>query len=257
MPTGAFNLQSIRDALARLEETIIFAAIERGQFTLNASVYVRGKGASLTPSTAEFADDSFFEHFLYGTEKLHSALGRYREGDLEHAFFGHRSLPHPALSKGPPETFGQMLMPNTINLNEQLLKVYVGKVVPNVAAKAAQDDGHYGSTCVCDIALLQSLSLRVHYGKLVAESKFLAEQARFEALIKAKDADGIMTALTNETVEKEVIERVRTKAARYGKSSDEGGGSFKVDPQVVADLFRDVIIPMNKQVQVDYLLRRA
>jgi len=243
MPSAdQFNLSSIRDALARLEETIIFSAIERGQFTLNQQVYQQGQGVSLTPTSAEFPDDSFFEHFLYGTEKLHSALGRYRQGDLEHAFFAHRQLPKPALSSGPPETYGQLLFPNTINMNNDLLSVYLKKVVPMIALKAPHDDGHFGSTCVCDIALIQALSLRVHYGKLVAETKYRAETERFQALIKAKDEAGIMQALTNEAVEKQVIERVRVKAARYGRSEDEGGGSFKVDPSIIADMFRDVIM---------------
>jgi chorismate mutase len=257
MPAKQFDLSAIRDALARQEETIVFSVIERGQYTLNAQVYTRGE-LSLTPGDAQFPHDSFFEHFLYQTEQLHSRLGRYRAQDLEHAFFAARSLPTPALSKTPTEPWGQPLAPNSININDEILSVYVEQVAPRISLKAGEgDDGHCGSTCVCDIALIQALSHRVHYGKLVAETKFRAETERFQALIKAQDAAGIMQALTNEAVEKQVIERVRIKAARYGRSEDEGGGAFKVDPQIIADVFRDIIIPLNKKVQVQYLLQRC
>ena len=47
----------------------------------------------------------------------------------------------------------------------------------------------------------QALSKRIHYGKFVAEAKFLAAEDRYRALIAAQDEEGIMDALTDRAVE--------------------------------------------------------
>ena len=92
----------------------------------------------------------------------------------------------------------------------------------------------------------------------MAEAKFRAKTEQFTKLIKAKDAEGLMRELTDVKVEEQVIERVRRKAARYGRPEDgEGEGvGFKVDPDVIAKLYGEFLIPVNKEVQVAYLLQR-
>lgn len=255
--SGDFSLASIRDALIRQEDTIIFAMIERGQFAQNASVYARGEKSLAPRATAEGEDvpqDSFFEHFLLQTEKLHSSLGRYRTGDLEHAFFENRALPTAHIAKAPVEIWGSPLKPNTITFNQEILTRYPEEVAKELASSDGEDQ-HFGSTSLCDIALIQALSYRIHYGKLVAESKFRSEKhALFTALIEARDAEGIMRELTDAAVEEKVIQRVERKAARYG--SAENQEAFKVKPEVVGKIFKDFIIPMTKEVQVAYLLKR-
>jgi chorismate mutase len=261
-----FSLSSIRDALIRQEETIIFAAIERTQWARNAKVYMSGKDSLVSvPETG----DSFFQHFLYETEKLHARLGRYRAQDLEHAFFAHRNLPNPTLSRTPAEPWGKPLKSNAINLNDKILANYENEVVARLTSSFVthekEDDGHYGSTAVADITLIQALSYRIHYGKLVAEAKYRAQTKEFKELILKKDADGIMKKLTDEKVEQAVLDRVRAKAARYGRPTDTVSdnnnhsgmdGGYKVDPQVISDIYRDFVIPYNKMVQVQYLLAR-
>ena len=54
-------------------------------------------------------------------------------------------------------------------------------------------------------SLPQALSKRAHYGKFVAEAKFLDNRAGYSKLIEARDAEGIMALLTNTAVEKQVI----------------------------------------------------
>mmetsp|Transcript_14759 Transcript_14759/g.26259 ORF Transcript_14759/g.26259 Transcript_14759/m.26259 type:complete len:400 (+) Transcript_14759:530-1729(+) len=198
-------------------------------------------------------DLCFMEHFLVETETLHAKLGRYNSPD-ENAFFGDllpKSIVTASTKKSP-------LKPNMININKEVSNVYVSKILDELCATGdVDDDGEYGSTCTCDIAVLQALSKRIHYGKFVAEAKFQAERERFTKMIEANDAEGIMDALTNITVEDAVVERVRTKASRYGTdgaSSEEMG--YKVDPDVIARLYRNYLIPLNKDVQVDYLLQR-
>ena len=51
--------------------------------------------------------------------------------------------------------------------------------------------------------VLQALSKRVHYGKFVAEAKFLEQRAKYSELIERQDSAAIMKLLTNKTVEKQ------------------------------------------------------
>ena len=50
----------------------------------------------------------------------------------------------------------------------------------------------------------QALSKRIHYGKFVAEAKFLANTEEYSSLIRQQDADGLMRLLTDEAVEAKV-----------------------------------------------------
>lgn len=69
-----------------------------------------------------------------------------------------------------------------------------------------------------------------------------------------------MDMLTYETVESKVKERVETKARIYGQEIHEGDDCkppvYKIEPGLVADLYGDWIMPLTKEVQVEYLLRR-
>ena len=48
------------------------------------------------------------------------------------------------------------------------MEKYLKVIVPAIAEKG--DDEQYGSSVITDIAVLQALSKRVHFGKFVAES---------------------------------------------------------------------------------------
>lgn len=70
-----------------------------------------------------------------------------------------------------------------------------------------------------------------------------------------------MDMLTYPTVEETVKRRVEMKATVYGQevTTDEEGelqAAYKIKPSVVADLYGDWIMPLTKEVQVQYLLRR-
>mmetsp|Transcript_11233 Transcript_11233/g.14793 ORF Transcript_11233/g.14793 Transcript_11233/m.14793 type:complete len:111 (+) Transcript_11233:1064-1396(+) len=100
-----------------------------------------------------------------------------------------------------------------------------------------------------------------------------------------------MQLLTNSLVEAQVLRRARLKAATYGtepilindhdddtsmvaaaaasavaaalemirldKNSEERRLKGKVDPLVIESVYRDIIIPMTKDVEVAYLFRRC
>lgn len=61
--------------------------------------------------------------------------------------------------------------------------------------------------------MVQALSKRIHYGKFVAEAKFLANREEYSRLIRAQDADGLMRLLTDEGVEAKVR---RARKAPWG-----------------------------------------
>lgn len=79
-----------------------------------------------------------------------------------------------------------------------------------------------------------------------------------------------MDLLTNKAVEERVLQRAFMKASTYGSDvhdlpivGDVGSGnekgkmSFKVDPQSIADIYRDLVIPITKDVEVLYLFQRT
>ena len=209
------SLSSIRSALIRQEDTIIFALIERAQFGHNPQCY-DGAAPTYASLTGGKSGTSLLDYMLLETERLHAHVRRYTSPD-EHPFFPHR-LPSPVL---PLIKFPQVLHPTMTNLNGDIMDLYLQKVLPRLCD--AGDDGNHGSCVVADIAVLQAVSKRVHYGFFVAESKFLAQPEEYSKLIKARDEEAIMVLLTNAAVEEKVLRRVRAKAATFGMEIEADG----------------------------------
>lgn len=69
-----------------------------------------------------------------------------------------------------------------------------------------------------------------------------------------------MKLLTDERVEKMVKKRVEKKAIVFGQdvsgSNNADSKHYKVDPSVVARLYDEWVIPLTKQVEVEYLICR-
>ena len=287
------SLDSIRASLIRQEETIIFALIERAQFRQNKVVYT--PGSSGLDSIVNSNDESFLEYMLTETEKIHSGLRRYKSPE-ENAFYPDKVVAQTQFLKKDLEYDSELLSDvggaSNINFNEILVKKYIHDVVPSICAKG--DDEQHGACVLADIAVLQALSKRVHYGKFVAESKYLSDPEGYQALVDSNDAEGVMELLTNEVVELKVLRRARLKAATYGTEplladlpplygeekttssivaaaaasavvaaleamGDESGteNSNKVCPSTVEAIYRDLIILLTKDVEVAYLFRRC
>jgi chorismate mutase len=236
-------LSSTRNVLIRLEETIIFGLIERAQFALNKVIYEKGAFGS------ELSGESLVGYLLHETEKIHARMRRYTSPD-EHPFFA--DLPVPLL---PALVFSESpLQPNAVNINAEIRAVYEQQIVPLICAPG--DDGQYGSSSVSDVMLLQAISKRVHYGKFVAESKYRDREAVLKPLMKNMDREDLARTITDEAVEAQVLERVRLKAQTYGQQLGGGQTDFRVTPDIVQRIYADWIIPLNKKVQVEYLLQR-
>eukprot|EP00640_Fibrocapsa_japonica_P002044 CAMPEP_0113938026 /NCGR_PEP_ID=MMETSP1339-20121228/4462_1 /TAXON_ID=94617 /ORGANISM="Fibrocapsa japonica" /LENGTH=348 /DNA_ID=CAMNT_0000940957 /DNA_START=63 /DNA_END=1109 /DNA_ORIENTATION=+ /assembly_acc=CAM_ASM_000762 len=251
------SLNSIRRTLIRQEETIIFAMIERAQYLQNNRNYESGP-YKLIPEGLDGAKErtqaSFLEYFLFETEKLHARVRRYTSPE-EYPFFADM-IPPPIL---PLLNFPHLLQPHSVNLNHVILKRYVDEVVPRICS--AGDDEQYGSTALADITALQALSRRIHYGLFVAESKFLDNPSQYEALVRAGDAKGVYDLLTNASVEELVLQRAFRKASTYGQditaTGDPETTEYKVEPRIIRGLYKSVIIPLTKEVEVLYLFERV
>jgi chorismate mutase len=300
------SLDSIRSTLIRQEETIIFAIIERAQYRSNSIVYDPsgfgnlGLPLGVDPACKFFQSDdqklSFLEYMLIGTEVLHCGVRRYTSPE-EHPFFPQciPSSPNAALPQleYPTDLLSPIGNASSVNFNPILLKKYVEWVVPSTTKEG--DDEQHGSTVLADIAVLQALSKRVHYGKFVAESKYRSDPEGYQKLVDNNDADGVMELLTNSAVEERVLRRARLKASTYGREplmtqlpdekavdcsdttsfvaaaaasavasafealgEDENRGrGGKVDPAAIEDIYRKFIIPLTKDVEVAYLFRRC
>lgn len=157
-------------------------------------------------------------------ERLQSLIRRYESPD-EYPFFPD-ALQKPILH---PLHYPRILHPNDVDVNQDLKRKYIDVVLPRCCARFGREDRgekeeNYGSAATCDVACLQALSRRIHFGKFVAESKFRQETDRFVQLIRQQDRKGIDSAITNAEVERKVLERLRLKARTYG-----------TDPSIGAD----------------------
>jgi chorismate mutase len=264
LTTDVFSLESIRETLIRQEETIIFALIERAQFRRNPAIYDQSSySASSIYSSGTLLDDqgdrvSLLQWMLTETEKLHAKIRKYTSPE-EHAFFPD-TLPDPIL---PALNFPALITAESkrvSDVNPEILRWYQDRILQRMCVDG--DDEQYGSSAMCDMACLQALSRRIHYGKFVAESKYQHNPARYQELVEKEDIKGIIELLTNIEVEKKVIRRAYTKASTYGQDIGVQGPivestGYKVDPKLIADIYRDMIIPLTKDVEVRYLYNRC
>lgn len=274
-PDGALDLENIRFQLMydtftiysykhvlilcrRLEDTITFHLIERVQFPLNAAIYDPEKLPIPSYNLALPANISLADYMLSETERLHSIVRRYDAPD-EYPFFP-QVLQRPIMQ---PIKYPTILHPNDVNVNNMIKEKYIQEILPEACRDFGRTDRgetkeNYGSAATCDIACLQALSRRIHFGKFVAESKFRSETDRFVKLIKAEDRNGIDEAITNAAVEKKVLERLRLKAKTYGTDPALTGSSNteKINIEAVVKMYAQVVIPLTKVVEVEYLMQR-
>ena len=274
------SLDSIRSTLVRQEETIIFALIERAQFRRNHAIYDMKQNKLRNVYGAPL---SFLEWMLIETEKLHAKVRRYTSPE-EHAFYPNL-LPSPIL---PVLDYPQLLKvvdKNAVNVNSEVLRWYQEKIIDRLCVSG--DDEQHGSSVLCDIAALQALSKRVHYGKFVAESKYIQNPNAYNELIKNNDVQGVLNLLTNVEVERNVIRRAFVKASTYGQDISStnltqtlcitpgstytptpptpqlppavvaNSNGYKIEPKLIADIYCDMVIPLTKDVEVRYLFHRV
>lgn len=236
-------LTNVRSSLIRQEETIIFALIERAQFLSNMVIYEPGYFGEVLEG------ESLVGFILLESERCHAKVRRYTSPD-EHPFY--MNLPEPIL---PPLHYrDNPLHENTININAEIRTIYEEKIIDHICQNG--DDKQYGASSVCDVAVLRALSKRIHYGKLVAESKYRTDEKAFRKVISSGDRDTLYNFITHEEVENRVLDRIAAKAYTYTAEITEASSTPCLEPASIVDVYSKWIIPMNKRVQVEYLLNR-
>lgn len=245
------DLDNIRRALIRMEDTILFYLIERAQFRENGLIYKKGSFESLGK------DVSFLDWMLRETESLHSKVRRFDAPD-ENAFYPDAIQP----TILPRFKFPRALADyqKEINVNDLIKEYYIKNVVKSLAFSKGEDCNTIGSCAGVDVQCLQALSRRVHLGKYVAESKFISDHDALVPMIKSRDVEGITRQITKPEMEAKILERVKTKADIFGTNPQTllkpSEGEGKIDPDAIVQIYRELVIPLTKKVEVDYLLRR-
>ncbi|KAM7459569.1 hypothetical protein LguiA_036563 [Lonicera macranthoides] len=248
------TIESVRKSLIQQEDTIVFTLIERAKFPMNFPAYDSDRAR--IPGFS----GSLVDYVVQQTEAIQSKVGRY-ESPEEQPFFPD-NLPSSILV--PPPNYPQILHPaaTSININRRIWDFYFNELLPLFVVEG--DNGNYVPTVACDLDCLQALSRRIHYGKYVAEVKFTGAPEDYGPAIRAQDGEALMKLLTFESVEAMVKKRVEKKSMVFGQevslnddnNADEKKGKYKVDPSIVSRLYEDWVMPLTKEVQVEYLLRR-
>ncbi|KAJ9119686.1 hypothetical protein QFC22_003396 [Naganishia vaughanmartiniae] len=271
------SLDNIRSTLIRLEDTIIFALIERSQFAWNQKIYEKGAFEELKVLGFE---GSWLGWFLFETESFHAKARRYTSPD-EHPFTPIQKLPQPIIAM---QSFPSLLHPQSAahpstNANSRILDFYVNKIVLAITKRVKiskgstdRDDGNYGSSATRDVEVLQALSRRIHFGMFVSESKFRGAPHKFipHILAQPPNTEALAGLITKPAVEAALLVRLGNKAEIYGQELDpqgklrkspgeatESGSSghaeTRLDTAEVVALYRDWVIPLTKDVEVGKL----
>lgn len=248
-PETVFDLQNIRNELVKLEDSIIFQFIERSHFPTSLNVYVPNN----PKLPIEKFTGSFLDWALMHTEITQSQLRRFESPD-ETPFFPDKILK----SILPSINYPQVLAPiaEDVNYNHQIKDVYIEGIIPLISKYDGDDPNNYGSITMRDIGCLQSLSRRIHFGKFVAEAKFRSDKELYTNLIKNNDIEGIMKHITNSAVEEKILQRLITKAEVYGVDPTDKQSERKITPEYLVKIYKEFVIPLTKEVEVEYLLKR-
>jgi chorismate mutase len=239
------EVATIAAHLEGLEETIISRLIERAQFHLNERVYRPGESGF----TGEELLSLFHVRLLY-QERMDGRFGRFCAPE-ERPFF--RDLPEPQRTVILPDTGLAVDNFDCVNMTGSIVDAYLA-LLPRVCR--AGDDGHYGSSTEHDVYAVQAIARRIHYGSLyVAESKFLDAPEVFSGLAAAGDESAIIARLTRREVEERIVQRIREKAATMQATVNPGVRQL-IDPEVLAEFYRETIVPMTKRGEAMYLMNR-
>jgi len=238
------SLDQIASVLEGLEETIIYKLIDRIQFKRNEPVYQPGK-SGFPGETA-----SLFELRLRYQEEMDSLFGRFMVPE-ERPFTS--NLPPPKRRRLDPDSPLRIPDYNLVNLTSRILLDYLA-LLPRICPPG--DDGHYGSSCEHDVYALQAISRRIHYGAFyVGEVKYRQDPGKYKGLLSAGDREALLAALTRKEVEDTIVQRVREKASTI-QATIRTPIRTQLNAEVVAEFYRNTIIPLTKEGELLYLRHR-
>lgn len=249
-PESVYNLVNIRNELVQMEDFIIFQFIKRCEYPISEKLYSRDPSQKPVLPDRLF-EGSFLEYMHRELEILQSKLRRFDSPD-ETPFFPDDIVPS-ILAK---IEYPKLLAKGNINYNNKIRDMYIQEILPLIADNTVDEEymaQQLGSITVIDIELLQILSRRIHFGLFVAESKYRNNIKKFKELIKNKDYDGIYKEITNQEVEDKILQRLEGKGESYIYASIK---NKKITPQYLVKIYKEFIIPITKEVEVEYLLHR-
>lgn len=248
-PDTVLDLSNIRDELVRMEDSIIFKFIERSHFPTCSAVYRKNDPYLPLPNY----DGSFLDWALVHMEITQSQLRRFESPD-ETPFFPDKIV-KPIL---PSINYPKVLAPYApkVNYNNKVKALYENEITPLISRYDGEQPENYGSVATSDIETLQSLSRRIHFGKFVAEAKFQDDRPLYTDMIKRKDVNGIMKSITNSAVEEKILQRLTRKAEVYGVDPTSNKGERRITPEYLVKIYKEFVIPLTKEVEIDYLLKR-
>jgi len=107
--------------------------------------------------------------------------------------------------------------------------------------------------------LVDVCGVRTRVGIDVAQAKFSSEPFPYKRLASGDDSAAILALLTNEVVEATILARVRSSAKDYveahGVSTKNDAQSANDLPTLVERFFKEVLIPLTKDLEVSVLLK--
>ena len=239
------KLNEIAAVLEGLEETIIHRIIDRGQYRSNDCVYEPGKSGFSGGRNMSLLDIR-----LKRQEEMDSEFGRFSVPE-ERPF--RRDLPKPKRRLNPAANPLEIDDYNRINLTSKVFFAYCSMISRFCEPG---DDGQYGSAVELDVAALQAVSRRVHFGSFyIAESKYQAEPVKYGELIAAGDTAAIVDLLTRKEVEDQILKRLKVKVDSI-QSRINTLVRRQVDPEAIIEFYRRDIIPLTKEGEILYLFHR-
>ncbi|WFC97538.1 chorismate mutase [Malassezia yamatoensis] len=255
------SLERIRATLQRMEESIVFRLIERAQFAHNPRMYQEGEFPELQEK--ENWTGTWLGWNLKEVETSHAKLGRWLAPD-EYPFTPQENMPSPILK---PVDYPELLHVHHVNVSKTVLQFYTEDIVPRITARKDRTTDSMDPALFATLRhLVQSIDASISVrdvsdlGMFVSESKFRDDPAAFVPHIQSGNREALAKLITKPAVEEMLLKRIAQKAEIYGQNLDghkaKHDDSRKIQSQEVIRLYQQFIIPLTKEVEIDYLLER-
>ena len=141
-----------------------------------------------------------------------------------------------------------------INLTAQIRENYLDFLK---TACENGDDNEYGSTAETDIAALQAISKRIHYGShYVAKSKFEEDPKGFTEAVIAGDTEKVVNMLRNPAKELLVLQRVFEKCEKI-QAAYSSPFRKTINSEIIREFYKNTIIPLTIYGELQYFFRRV
>ncbi len=243
------RLEKVADHLESLEDMILPFLLARAQYRQNPVAYEKGESGYEGRDSESLLDVRLLEH-----EEMDARAGRYTSPE-EVPF--NKGLPGPTrkFKRSNADRISGIVLKDgkSIDLSGEIFSAYLA-LLKRICLPG--DDEQYGSSTDKDISAMRVLSERIHYGAMyIAECKFNTDPEGYKRLIKAGDTEGIKAKLTRQDKEIEIVERVRIKVIDFQKYANPKVRHL-IDPEVIAEFYRNCVIPLTKKGEVQYLMQK-